>query len=363
MEKSPRGPNSIAQEAWALYQKQAKSLLPTAFNFTMITLVVFALGIFWPETLYLTVPFLLIPFFFAYQMASSSLRRGKNVGGNEFLRFYAAYYQTPFLGCYRVIWHAVLSFFWGLAAMFAVGLLTYYTAYAVNPDFQSAVMDLANYVQSHTMDEVVTYMAASQPIALFQNAMTLVDEGVFFYFFLHYIASYGLAPYLRSAIAGANSRVANEIYVGGLRSIHPSFWKDYYRALWPAIPLIVIGYGAGMGIAFLTPAEAIQISAAGAAGAILFLLPFLPYYFNVVGLLIEKYHGNFVSYSLKMAQNTLAELEEAKKLSEEEAASLRKSIEAAKKQEEKGPENPEDKSGDDSEENDDDKPDDPIDKN
>jgi hypothetical protein len=348
MEKRTNNPNpSIAQKAFDSYRKQAKALLPTAFNFTMVLIAVFALGFYYPPSLYLTVPLIILPFLFAFQMCAAYLRKGSEVSNSEFGRFLLSYFQAPFAGCYRVIIHLLYSFLWALLATWATSFIYYGIASAVSPEFLSAVNDITTMVNNGSDSIAISNaILASLPLSYFVNTVAAVELSVFCISFFHLTAAWGMSPYLRGAMPGGDSRMCNAVFLGGIRQVRKAFWKDYYRSLWLGDVLFLVGYFGGGAIALLFSAEATLWVCCGLIGAAILLLPFLPYYFHVMGFLLEKYHNAFATFAIQLANDTLKELEQTKRLSEEEAAAIKKSIAEAEAAEEEAKKDEKDPSAD-----------------
>lgn len=359
MEKKTPENSSLASLAWASYRKEAKALFPTAFNFTMILIAVFALGIYFPPSLYLTIPLVVLPFFFAFQMTTAYLRKGTQMDNAQFWRFVSSYFQVPFAGCYRVIVHLLFSFLWSILAAWIASFAYYGIASAVNPEFVSSISTIASYIEAGDATSATSALQSSLELSYLVNTVAAIELSVFSFAFFQQTAAWGMSPLLRGTIIGGDARMCNSVYVGGIRQVRRAFWKDYFLALWPGLLLFVVGYLGGGAIMMRYSADVTQWVAAGLAGASLLLLPFLPYYFHVMGYLIDKYRNSFANFAIKLAQSTLQELEQTKKLSEEEAAELKKSIadaqaeqakeEAEEKKEDSGapksdsPEDPSDK--------------------
>lgn len=347
---------SLSKKAWDLYAHQAGKVFPTSFNFTMVLIAVLALGLWVSQSLYLTVPFIVLPFFFAYQMATDYLRRGNAITNRQFFSYYGGYFSMPFTGCYRVIRNFLLALAISLLGGILVGLTYYLIASSVSPAFQNSISTLYDLTQNSNVGEVNNFLLSDLHLVYFYNTIALSEGFILFYAFIHLLAGYGLNPYLRSIISGASPRVCNAIYAGGLRLVRGAFLKDYYRCLWLGCVLLLVGYGAGMGLGFLWSGSANVLGVCGLAGAALLVSFYIPYYFNVVSLLADKYHASFADYSIQMAQSTLAELEKNRKLSEQEAADLEKTIASAKKARDEKPserkENDDDEDADDNQDDD-----------
>jgi hypothetical protein len=329
---------SVGKNAWILYKQEAKKVLPTSFNFLMVFVAVMAVGLFYPLSLLVSVPFVLLPFFFAYQMSVSYLRKGSSITNRQFYAYFLSYFQMPFYGCYRVLLNFLFSLLYALGAAFVVALVYYGVAGSLDSAFISAVNELSKDISNGSIDAANTLLSNNAALLLFQQAVSIAEYTVLFLSFVAYLSFWGLSPYVRAVIEGAPARVCNAIFQGSLRLDKKAFRKDFVTSLWPGLLLEIVGYGAGAFVASLYWKDPLNWMAGGIAGAGLLLMPFFPYYFHVAGLLMEKYRGTFAEYSIKLAQDTLKQLEDAKKLSEAEAEELKKNIEDAKKVQEDNPE-------------------------
>ena len=323
-------PLPISKTAWMLYRKDIGKIWPTGLNVFFVTLGFLAIGIWLPTTIYFTLPLIGMNFFFAYQLSVSYLRKNNTIGNRQFTRFLAAYYRMPFYGCYRVIRNALFSFLFSLAAGALVAFVYFEIASAVSAPFQA---DWLSFVQSYSqndMTEAYSLLSSSPSLLAFQSTVAFSEAVAVFFAFLFLMSFYGHSPYLRSVIMGASPRVSNAIFVGGVRQAH-GFWRDYFKTYWLLLVVVLVGFGAGFAPAYLISLDLFIGAVGGAAGSLIFLTPFLPYYFEAASLMMEKHRQTFSSYSISLAQRTLKQLEDAKQMSEEEASEIKKSIDDAKK--------------------------------
>jgi hypothetical protein len=329
-------PLSLAKTAWILYRKEIGKIWPTGLNVFFVSLGILAIAIWLPSSLYLTLPLIGMNFFFAYQLSVSYVRKGNAMDNRQFATFLGAYYRMPFYGCYRIIRNAFFSFLYSLAIGIVVGLVYFGIADALSPAFQADWAKLFEYYMANKMDEATSLLSSSEALLAMENAVALSEMITLFFAFLFYMSFYGLSPYLRSVIMGASPRVSNAIFVGGVRQAK-GFWSDYFKAFWILLVVALVGFGAGFAVTFAFNQDYARDAVGGAAGAILLLTPLFPYYFEAAGLLMEKYRQSFSNYSINLAQRTLKQLEDAKQMSEEEAAEIKKSIDEAKKMEKENP--------------------------
>jgi len=329
-------PISLAKTAWILYKKEIGKIWPTGLNVFFVSVGIIAVAFWLPGSLYFTLPTIGMLFFFAYQLSLSYVRKGSAMGNRQFSSFLGAYFRMPFFGCYRIIRNLFLSFLFSLVFGILVGFIYFEIADALSPAFQADWLVFVNDYSQNKMTEAYEVLAASESLAGWQNAVALVEMVAIYFAFILYMAFYGLNPYLRSVIMGASPRVSNAIFVGGIHQAK-GFWGDYFKTLWPLFALAILGYGGGFALTHVFLSDAAHSAVGGVAGSILLLTPFLPYYFESAGLLMEKYRQAFSDYSITLAQRTLKQLEDAKQMSEEEAAEIKKSIDEAKKMEKENP--------------------------
>jgi FtsZ-binding cell division protein ZapB len=151
----------------------------------------------------------------------------------------------------------------------------------------------------------------------------------------------------------------NAVYGGSMKTIRSSYNRDYFLALWPGYLLVLAGYALGsVGSYYLVAAwgwatdldATIQIASfssymwvGGLMGAFVAMLFFIPYYFQVMGLLVDKYKQAFAAFSLTLANLALSELKEAQRLTSEQAQEVQKSLDEAKKKAEEDKDKDDDK--------------------
>jgi|GEM_PF-1451464 hypothetical protein len=337
----------LYKTAWKLYKTQIGKTIPTLFNFTMICFAVFAVAVLLPESLYVTFSFVVIPFFFAFAMSDSYLHHGTEITGRQFYRYYATYFQPTFFGSYRLIRNFFFAILISLAGALLTSAVYFGVAYSTDAAFKAAAdAMLTEFAATPTLD-LSTLITASSPLYYWLLAMQIGEFGALSLAFLHLTARAGLLPYLRAIMPGGNSRMINAVYGTSMKSIRTSYNRDYFSALWPGYLLVVAGYALGsVGSYYLVAIwgwaadsdVTVQISklasymwVGGLLGAFLTLLFFIPYYFQVMGLLIDKYKNAFAASSLTLANQALSELKEAQRIASEQAKEVEKSLDEAKK--------------------------------
>src|SRR5574344_601743 len=162
---------SLSRSAWLLYRKEIIRIWPTALNVFWVTLGVLAIGYFFPVTLYVSIPLLLMSFLFAYQLSVSYLRKGSALTNRQFFSFYGAYFRMPFYGSYRVFRNFLLAFLYAFAGGVIIGLFYFAIASAVSPAFQSDWASLVSYASQNQADAANNLLQTSSALIGFENAV------------------------------------------------------------------------------------------------------------------------------------------------------------------------------------------------
>lgn len=342
--------NSLASAAFFLFKKDYRKTLAASFTFLMIEIMVIAVAFAFSYSLLISIPFVLIPCFFALQMSVSSYKGGAPLSSRVFFRFFGLYFNpaAPFYGVYRVCISLLKAIGVALLASFLVGGIYYYIAVSADSSFIDAINKFSSLLESGTNQEFMDFMTTNEPILMYQRVVLLSSYGFGLYEFIHSLSVNSFNPYVRMGLQGASSRLANSIFVGGLRQIRKSFYKDYYGALWLGILLLVGGYLTGVGVGFIWFSDFERLFVLGLAGSALFTFAYIPYLLNVIELLATRYEKGFVEYSINMAKQTLDRLKAEQNLSEKEIKDMEEQLQQAQdlQNEAKNSPNEEDKKDD-----------------
>jgi hypothetical protein len=326
---------SITKKAFGMYKSRLGYSFPPTFNFAMIALIIFALAIYQPITLILTVPFLGMPFFFALEMTLCDGHKPGDLSSQRFFAYFGSYYSPAFYGSFRQFRTFVLSYLFSLAVAFFLGIIYYYSVgssagSALFTDFSSLETLLSN----NDVNGANELLKTSTSLISFISFVGVSEICAFGFFFTHEVGFYSMNALLRLSLMGAPSRISNSIYVGSIRSVRSSFWKDYWSSLWFFLLLEGGGFALGyyIGTLFKDYLDYSPQGIVGLLGAFLFVLPFLPYFFIVVSLLHDKYQSAFANYSINWAEKTLEDLKRSQKLSEADIKAVEDGLNKAKEE-------------------------------
>lgn len=344
MEQTKKNPKPLWRDALAGTKKIYPSSLILIFYYTLMIALCFALGIYYSSSLVLTFPLILLPFLLSFQINESALAAGRKLDGVSFYRYYPSFFSRDFYGSYRVFRSFFLSLLFSMVVTTVVAAIYSSSRSAADPVFYSGMNEILTAVSAYDSDAITAIVNRTDlGIGDLFFLIAIVEGSSFFLMFYHLIARNGILPYLHLAMKGGQSRFVNGIYIGTTRErkTGTNYRNDYYGSLWPLYLIGVLGFAFGGYLASLAFGDFSSanlgtrnggiVAVGAAAGGLFFLTFFLPYYFEVMRLLSEKYKGAFMDYSVRLAKNTLEQLKLNQTMNAQQYEKIRKSLEDAEK--------------------------------
>jgi len=323
---------TLRKAAWKAYKAEFTSSFVPTFIFAMLFICLLAVGLWQPWTLYVTLPFIGLPLFFALQITLSDARQGHPFTNKGFFTFFAMYFRMPYFGVYRVIGNLLWAFLFSFLVSFLFSGIYVSVASAVDPLFVAGFESIMTAYQKADLEGMNSIIESNYSVNLYFFVSSVVENGAWFLLSLYKLSVWCLNPYIRSVMkrVSPSPRIANGLFLGGYRSALPNIRKESFKALWLGLALLVAGFASGAAVGTLWTDITDRIIASGVIGSFLFTIFYLPFFLIVVEMLASHYDVVFAKYSVSFAEQTLHQLEETKKLSEEEAKEIQKMIDDAK---------------------------------
>lgn len=326
---------SISKIARGMYKERFQTLmLPISF-FAIFCFISLALGIVAPISLIFTIPFLVIPSLFALSAVGTIAGKKAGLEGAGFFLMFRGYFSGFFKGSYRVI----IGFLKALLVALLVSIvLTPILSYTVLAN-DSAFIALENSLENPTDVNVILdeYLNFIQTSGTFRNIMFAINIASFFggmMMFLHHFS--------RNAVKSYHNFLSptpipmpdlNLIHKVTYKKIKKEFNKDFYSSLWALILLVAIGFVgfACIGNFVLTELVTDQVIVVGLFGVFVVTLFFLPYYFNVLQLLYQKYSRDYVETFIELSLQSIEEIKKTTEIDPEKEKQIREFLDAQKK--------------------------------
>lgn len=210
----------------------------------IVTASISALSLLGSLWVILGIGLLFLPSLFAstqYIAASSS---GKGVETNYITRAFGAYFRLPWMGVYRFLFNALLSFVstLGVGAAF---VMAYYTiASAVDPAFASAAESISAAMRAGDYDTALAAFDGNGTFAKMYDMSEIVLGFALVFFAWLYFGHYAQNAIVRNAFGFNSPRLANYFY----RYYRLAVKRDWIRERWPFLipPLLLLALGSGV---------------------------------------------------------------------------------------------------------------------
>ena len=327
---------NVRKETSAKFKKHLSYNFSYGAFFAFIIIACFSLAYFFPSSLVLTVPLVIIPFTFAFQFNTSIDNTVINDQGfslKRFLNLFKVYFQRQFFGVYRLIG----GFFKSLAVFAGcyvfISFIMVQTLIMKDAQIASLVASIQESGDLMNLEE--TFYNTLLENETFINSVYLAFAIAFYpalYMFMHHIGTHSVKIHL-SVASGQKMMMGEVHYIHkmGFPSFRRMFYKDYYKTVWWFIPVTAILYYGGMLVIYFflykTPFE---MAIVGAALALLFISFFAPYYFSCIETLFIKYQDKYIEASISQSVKALNELKAHNQMSKEEEEEIEKYINQTK---------------------------------
>ncbi len=341
----------IIKEAIAHYPKAFSGMSLWLFNFLFILIIICALGFLSTYTFFITIPFLLIPFFFALQQTGNYIRFKNDFDNSKFKGFVKLYYSPAFFGSYRLLRSALISLLITVVSSFIFVGAYYGIGTAAGLDFNSAFDAIYKAYMAQDVSALTEAMNA-EPLLSLISWTSIFESSVFAFSFWMHIMRYSTLTYFRSMTIGkGDPREGLFMYRVVLRSKKTKGYnKDYILAMLPIILFSLLGLGLGIFIGYkLTDIEKISeffyyssyfyaqsfVALCGILMMGIFIAFTIPYYFDCIYLIMDKYSPMFQEASMEFANEQMKNIQKnLEKYSPEEREEIEKALSELKKKQE-----------------------------
>ena len=291
----------------------------------------------------LAIPFLILPFLFASQVAYIDTYNGNQLTFRSFFSFFFSFFKGGNSGSYMFL----RSFFKSLAFFGATYLLSSVAGsifiYCYDKE---GTMKIAEIIQQMMLTETYAGKTLEEVMGaqytlfnIFQNIILIPTVIVFTGSLLYFIIRNSICVYLRMHFPGAVNVIYRDIFNNMMRANRKQFLKDFFYLNWPmfAIYLGVNVVAVTLCLLFLS-GDGYTILPISIASSIALLMFFLPFYFSNQMALFTKYHEEFKKANEAVKEKILNQLQkqyEEEKALEEQLQRMAEEVNRLKAEEEK----------------------------
>lgn len=320
--------------------KEAKSRfvilsLPLSF-FALITVGILALGFYVPLTLVLTVPFIIIPFFFSVSAINSIASNNNAHEGIGFFIMFRAYFTQLFRGGYRVIMGLLKTLLVFLISSVVLSGILSVTVLSKDPGYIAFMEQVKTITDNNELTNALNNFINTNETF---NTILIITNGVSFflasYMFLHHFAVNSIKyNYNFAAKMPLPMQDLNLIFKLVLKKNRRDFYKQYYKSFWFLGLIFILGFAGGTVISyfFIPNVDMVQMCVIGLFTSFILLLLFIPYFLSTSELIFNNYKSAFVDTLIDLSKQSLEQMKKMQAISEDKEKEVLQIIEAQKEE-------------------------------
>ncbi len=341
---------SIIKEAISNYPKAFSGMSIWLINFLLLIIISCALGFLSTYTFFITIPLILAPFFFAIQQVGNTLRLKGVFDNSTFKRYFKLYFTPAFFGSYRLLRSALFSLLIAIVGTAIFGGMYFGIGVANGLDFNTAFNNIYQAYVANDLSALNSALSA-EPIVSYIAWTSVFESCLFAFSFWMHLMRYSTLTYLRSSMIGNDPKFILFYYRVSVRSKKAKGYnKDYILSMLPIIALALIGLGLGIFVGYkLTNIEVLAtffenssyfyapsfIALTGILFMAIIIVLLMPYYFDCIYLLMNKYFTKFQEGYIEATKDELQKaIKHLDKYPPEERKQIQQAIEQLQKFEE-----------------------------
>ena len=307
------------------------------FAFVMLTLICLMLAYVLPYSLIVTLPFVIVPSYFAYTGTNiaKKTKGGEDVG---FFRMYRVYFTQLFFGGYRLIIGILKSFLVYMIIEFGILLVFEYTLFPTIPGYNAILEKITTADISGVLDEFMAFMNSNEAMLRYTFLATSISLVIAVFFFIQHIGKHSLKirrnllrqpPLPMSQINYVYKRVRSEN--------RSELIKAYIKCTWFYKLLLILAGAGGILISFFAlknynSAQAVVVSL---ALMLIVSIPFFNYLAKMQDLMYFKIGNKFEETNITVTLELINRFKDKINISEEDAKKIQEMLEETKKASEK----------------------------
>lgn len=327
-EKEAKSIRKLATEKW---RENCGRISISLAIFSLFVILSLGLAFLSPFTLIITLPFVIIPSFFALSGVFVIPEKENERESLSFFILYRNFYTPLFRGGYRVLIGLLKALL-----VFAVSL-TVFTAivYGVVLAKDQTFIDLINSIgtdisNQDLINQLVEYIESNELVSTLTNVSIIVSLNLSLLTFVHHLGVHSIKIY-HNFLTNAPLPFSdlNYIYNITYSKIKHSIRKDYFKAFWFVQLALFIGAfgGSVLGWFLLNNVSPEQIFIFGTFIAFIFILFFIPYYLFASRLIYQKYATNFIETFIKESFKSIEEIKKTTKIDPEKEKEIKDFLE------------------------------------
>lgn len=318
--------------------------IPLIVIFNVISLVVFGIAIFFGASLVITIPFVLVPFFFVFQVYSSEIVLGNEVDNKKVWVIYKNYYSPVYRGVYSLVACLVKAIIWSVVVSSISMIIFFMVSSSVSPEFAELFANMSSLMEEGEIESFYNAIYSNPLFSIAMCVVPLLEGGVFLVFFLRSLMSNSLLVYARNLTPFMNMNAVSYIYKKTITSPELNYKKRLSSYLGLGLLIAGLGYLVGCiggyfifsslgyiesfeeGLSDLTLASFSSIEAIGGFFGVLSLSFYLPRFFDKSREQALEFIPLYRKNAVKVGRDALDELRRSSQATEEQIREMEEAL-------------------------------------
>ena len=318
----------ISKPSW----KELKENFGVAMRITAVYVFILActllINILAPITILLTLPFLVLPFTFAYISSIGSLPIIKTIPVRSFLVMYPLYFNGMFFGGFRALLGFAKAILICVVVSSIMMIILFYTYLRGQPGFAEILKEIDTASSVKEMETAMAHFTSFEPMVNATNASTLVGGVLGVWIFIRHclLNSEKISLNLLNKTP-TPMKALNPLYVSAAHLRRKTFRKVYYGATWYVILAFFVFFGGGASLSlYVFHLDASRSIYVGLFFALVLLIVFIPYYFIVIKNICVASADDYQNAMINLSERLLNDLKRKNQISEAEIKQLEDDI-------------------------------------
>lgn len=290
---------------------------------------IIAFDLFIPFASFLTVPFLIVPIYFATTIQHVMLKSQHQITVRSSFRTFILYFRRDFFGTFSIIFNFVKSVLVFLILETTISFIAQYIFVLLNPSFVASVESLYALITSYDFNyqDIINALEANNYLLLNYATIVMVPSYVLAtIFFVYNLSRYSMIVYYKMHIGRADSRFAKLVYQFSLRGNRMSMLRNYLSLNWPLYLLLVLGSAGGAVFGYFFFHDILKTIAFSLLGGALLGMFFLPFYFSNQQALYDTCVPLYKDVTKQVTSSIIGNLQADIDLSEQEKERLEETL-------------------------------------
>lgn len=301
--------NKYVGPAFKNYRQNFLIKTASASFFGLILIICFFLAYLFPATLFLTIPFIILPFLLAFIADNSTIHpRSGRISG--IFIFFPLYYTPPMFGGFRVLMGFLKSLVTYIVISTVLVAILYLTIGQYDASFVEILNNIKNSLNSEDLLKIIGDLQGNQTFILISNISEISALFGASLIFIHHIFTNSLKFYFNLIQPKPMPmKVLNYVHRFTVKRNRKMFYKDIFSSFWFVYLTFIIGYASGAALATLViHLDSVSASLFSLFIGVFFILYLLPYVYNVLILMADKYNPKYLESIIEISKKEFEEL-------------------------------------------------------